>query len=1063
MKTSVSTLLTLAFALHSSLLPAAAPEVIPAPPQDQGLPYTRSARQFGLAKIKGSIAVCAGSRYAYVYGYKVRLDEGDLRHGEAVLKDGQIYVPARFAAVLDLKSVQPPAPPAYLANKWVYTLGLPTAASVATVSIEGKPYVELAGLAAAKGLKVSQQPGGLLLIGAREITFGPPEAVLLETVITLFDTPDKFADPDLATKYIPTLQRQGKWTDHVKVTPEQLAVLNGPAPTWPTAPKSAYDLSGFNEKLLGSKVPPPGVYPRVLFSPEDVPMLAARVKSSKLGEMSLIEMEYLFKHTWWDPATSDGQVFAKLSSGHLAGLEWDVPPGTSPNLYPALFKGQKPDIFNTHVAYVPECLTSMALYCLLTGDDEHGRQAAAAIANWYKLREPLVDELDALSDSEFGSSYTRPDGSIVASNGSGAETTWRTVQGAVSHMNLGLSLDFAGKWMTPEEKDAMRRIIVKSTYGRRPYGQDGSQRFRDVNWVAWDLPPFLALSAIEGLEGFDPEAYESDCETVRCFCDWGIDESGVVYESNGKTPGSLRFESLAMVALARRGENLWGHPHWRKFLQAQVQMTSPTGRVTVNSGTQYSPYSRQNLSWEFVDHVKAFFPGDRAADYLMGRGDLLGGKADDSAREWMIGDFDPQAYRQEVSKLRRLRLPGITYPGFVRGVLYDTDFEPTSRADLNLPLDFIAPVHGVFSSYSDRSREAAWINMIVRPDHYIGAGHHHADAGMIHFSGAGVDWFTQSPFDQAYDGKYFNLVQVDGHSEAENLTGVNTVYNAAAKFLGGQTQPSAASAVADLTEAYSYRWLTQPNPIWSDQVKELPWEMEPSARILHMFAGTAREKMRFWWPTYTYCNYIATSRAPFNPMQYVFRTAALVRGPHPYGLVADDLKKDANTHLYQWAAMLNGGVWKADVPGLAPGQTALAYRAGDPNLAVKFDQPAIVPQSGEPLLLVCALGLEQSGQPGLPLFQVESADGPPDRKGQPQFYNRLLVNARGAEERFKVLLIPMRLGDEPPKVSFDAASDSAKVAWKDQADTLEFRVDSGVDQRTRVTVSRDGAALLQAR
>ena len=78
-------------------------------------------------------------------------------------------------------------------------------------------------------------------------------------------------NPTSPAKYIPTLARQGKWTDHVKVTPEQLAILNGPETDWPTAPKSEYDFTGFDETLLGSKVPPPGVYPRVLFSPEDVP------------------------------------------------------------------------------------------------------------------------------------------------------------------------------------------------------------------------------------------------------------------------------------------------------------------------------------------------------------------------------------------------------------------------------------------------------------------------------------------------------------------------------------------------------------------------------------------------------------------------------------------------------------------------------------------------------------------------------------------------------------------------------------------------------------------------
>ena len=45
-------------------------------------------------------------------------------------------------------------------------------------------------------------------------------------------------------------------------------------------------------------------------------------------------------------------------------------------------------------------------------------------------------------------------------------------------------------------------------------------------------------------------------------------------------------------------------------------MTSPSGRVTVNSGTQYSPYSRQALSLGLVNEIKGFFPGSRLADYL---------------------------------------------------------------------------------------------------------------------------------------------------------------------------------------------------------------------------------------------------------------------------------------------------------------------------------------------------------------------------------------------------------------------------------------------------------------
>ncbi len=1033
---------------------APAPVILPAPPQDQGLPYTRSARKVALAKIKGQIAVFAGSRYGYVQGYKVRLDEANLRGGEAELRDGKIFVPASFAGVLDLKQVSPPPAPAYLADKWVYTLGLPH---------KDGDMVDLAALAKTKGLKVYQDARGLLLIGNQDVYFTPDESVLEDSVVTLFDTPEKFADPDIATKYIPTLARQGKMTDHVKVTPEQWAILNGPPTQWPTAPKSEYDFTGFNKKLLGSKVPPPGVYPRLLFSAEDVPMLAARVKSSKLGQMSLIEMGYLFNKSWWDPTTSDGQIFDKLAKGDTTGLELDSPPDTSPTAYAHLFKGEKPGIFNSHIAYIPECLTAMALYCLLTNDDEHGRKAAAAIATYYKIREPLLDEINEISDSEFGSSLTLKDGTVIPMNGNGAVTHWRTVQGVIAHMNLGLSLDFGGKWMTPDEKDTMRRIISKACYGRRSYGQDAPVRFRDVNWVGWDLPHFIANEEIEGLEGFDPEVEQSGMETVRSFCDWGIDSSGVVYESNGKTPGSFQFITISMVASARRGENYFGHPHWRKLLTGQVQMTSPSGMVTVNSGTQYVPYSRQPLSFQFTDELKAFFPGDRKADYLLGRPAVFGGLKDEGMREWMIQGFDPETFKKTVATLPRLRLPSVTYPGFVHGVLYDTDFEPTTRADLDLPLDFSDPVHGVFSSYSDRTTNAAWINLLVRPDHYLGAGHHHADAGMFHFSALGVDWFTQSPFSGQYNGNFYNLVQVDGHSEPEGIPGVTLGWNAAAKFVGSSIGHEASAGTADMTYAYTYTWMTQPQPVWDERNKDKGWELDPSPDILKIFAGTARYKIREWWANYNYSNYIATSRAPFNPMQHVFRTAGLVRGEHPYGYIIDDVKKDDASHLYQWVGMLNGGVWKADVAGLPANMTALGFKAEDPTAKPDSspDKPALTPQAGDPLLLVCVLNPPSSGQADPPLIKVETLVGPPDKKGATAPYDRLSINSQGTSGDFKVLLLPYRQGDALPQVTYDAGTQKATVKWPGQNDEFAFKTDD--TQRTHVTIRRGSEMLVESK
>jgi hypothetical protein len=385
-----------------------------------------------------------------------------------------------------------------------------------------------------------------------------------------------------------------------------------------------------------------------------------------------------------------------------------------------------------------------------------------------------------------------------------------------------------------------------------------------------------------------------------------------------------------------------------------------------------------------------------------------------------------------------------------------------------LPLDFSDPVHGVFSSYSDSSTDAAWMNMMVRPDHYLGAGHHHADAGMFHFSALGVDWFTQSPFSQVYDGNYYNLAQVDGRSEPTSvpredgaLLGYGILgYGGAAKYLGAATGAQGAIGSADLTYAYSWRWLTQPPETWTKALTSFGWEMDPNPEIARMFAGTARYKMRFWWPNYTYSNYIATSRAPYNPMQFVFRSTGLVRGRHPYGIVVDDLKKDEASHEYQWVAMLNGGVWKADLEGLQPGQIALAYRAGDPAITSALQRSPIGTKKGEPLLLVCALGIAPGTEAGMPI-EAEHREGPKGRNGQSQFYERLTISTQGKVASFKVLMLPIRAGEALPKITYDKITNLVRVQWPDQADVLRFSI--GADQRTQLTITRDNATVLKSR
>jgi len=615
-----------ALVLLLSGVSAPAQPVVPGPPkllvQDQGWAYTRTGRFSGVGKIEDQVAVLAGSRYGFVKGLKVALDNTDPLHAEAILKDGQVYVPLSFAGYATLAKVTAPTPaPTFLRDRWVYDLPRPAyspPSTVHTLQVNSQTWVNFADVGSALGLHVFSDESGLVCLGRnQDFGFTTHELNVHDSVITAFDTPDKIADPKVALKYLPSLP--------ALVTP----------PPASNVPRAAYNLAGFNFRLLGSKPPPPGVYPRLLFSPEDIPYLQDRVKNNRVMQMSLAAAEALFSNSWWDPKTADGQYFAKLAKGEPA-VETSEGHGAS--------------IYATNVDYPTNCLTSMALFCLLSGDDVHGQMAADALCNYYKAKEAKIDEILAASESEFAF--------VPALSGYSA-AEWQGMDAVVNHLDLGLALDFAGHWMSPEQKDLMRRIIAKATYGRRTTAGNG-------------LSHLLAVTAIEGLPGYDAEGAAADAELAQSFLDYGLDLKGML-TADGAKVGNFQFQVLGMVVLARRNDNLWGHPHWRNFLNG-ADAAGPTPAATAGPDpTDGGPFDTQTIM-EF----HAFYPDDALADRILSR----------RFPNFKPAGLDLTLYSAQLANETsahmhqlKLRLPGPSYPGFVSSLLYDTDWTPPARGE----------------------------------------------------------------------------------------------------------------------------------------------------------------------------------------------------------------------------------------------------------------------------------------------------------------------------------------------------------------------------------------------
>jgi hypothetical protein len=72
--------------------------------------------------------------------------------------------------------------------------------------------------------------------------------------------------------------------------------------------------------------------------------------------------------------------------------------------------------------------------------------------------------------------------------------------------------------------------------------------------------------------------------------------------------------------------------------------------------------------------------------------------------------------------------------------------------------------------------------------------------------------------------------------------------------------------------------------------------------------------------------------------------------------------------------------------------------------------------------------------------------------------NRLVITQKAKKAEYRVLLIPFLAGISMPDVSWDEATQTAEVKWKNQTDKLSFTTNGS--NRSSVKVTRNGAEIL---
>jgi hypothetical protein len=800
-------------------------------------------------------------------------------------------------------------------------------------------------------------------------------------------------------------------------------VLDGTYP-FPPSPvvESGENWDGFARDRL-SKVPAPGVHPRMLMSPEDLPGLRDRLKNTAVGRELYANLRRRLDAALHDPKQWGGDLYARLAAGDQSGAEALIQqhkglPGDLGHYQPWLY-----------------CIVLEAFDATLSDDKARGQKAATALATYAAIIRPRVD---AALDAPLGDDVWR---AKVQGSATGVNDQ-QGVRDMMGYQLVGYAYDFSYNFMTDEQRDTVRSLIARATYGRLWMGARLPHHFRNWNWIMIGLgQPLLALS-IEGEKGYDPRVYKMGVQIARDYLTYGLTPKGVATEAVGYMNFGLIWGDPFLVAAQRRGDNLLVNDHLRAMVDWYLQCLEPSlDHWTSHGDGGDGPPGIWTLS---MFHY--YFPSDPKVEFLW-QSYLHSAKG-----KALSGDFH--------------LLEPILWACDSGAPATDNPYDFLGQSKLNLPLSLFDPTRSSLMARSGWAADAAMMEFECRTDS-VGSSHEHADRGVFTFSALGRPWAKYNF--RSIETRHHNGILIDGLGEGQ--------WPGPGRWLGLEDKGWALVAACDDKPAYDWWWpkeiLTEDPqkfvrfqfPRWSSyvpQAEEFHKNYDPSTvekddrpSVVAFWKGFDKTDPRQWdedtWP----------KRLPHNPVERAFRTVAFVRGSQPYLLVVDDIQKDAKERLYEWLMQTGMDTAVARIDG---NDIVLC----DATVPVNEDGFA-EPPKGSRELLVRVLGMNDPAKPhdyqSRPSFRLETFErkdtlSPESAKGALAgsrsfgLDRRLVIASRSAAPAFKILLFPLHAGDALPATTWNADHTQLVIATGGQSDTIKLT--AGPDGRTRMTLARPG-------
>lgn len=833
-----------------------------------------------------------------------------------------------------------------------------------------------------------------------------------------------------------------------------------------------YKGKGFVAERL-SKVPPPGVHPRVIMSPSDIENMKKMVKmGDKAPRFFRIQLEQLKRNKDWKVP----QNFAY----------WHNPFGEDGKI------------------------AGWALLALLTDDKELGEKAAKATVDLANFLEPRVDILNSIKEAEpikaVSYDFVRtglrfgPFTYIEAYHAGGkkrVEELMKKYGVELAHTGdhtgayyvLGWAYDYAYNFMTPEQRDIVRRVISKCTYGKYDTGMAipgqmyiNNHMSSGANWIP------LAL-AIEGEKGYDERILPIAIWSLKNKLTYDLSSDGITYEN---TKGFIPV--LAVLACARRQgaddpENLLKHSHLLSRANSNVEHARKLynryiGRHRYREGTPQLDKVKTGLDeprfWrasggsgsgghlEFWYVLKHFYPNDPMIDFVY------------NAKN---SDFNAEIYEGKSSEKygSRLHYSWFNLPAlFMMTAAPDTDYNKKDSLDQfkNLPEFWFDSERGMVAMRNGWDKDSMLVHMENRIDQYY-AGHETPQQGDFQIWADGIPW---SPNLGAYrDSSFRSMVTVDG------LAGVYSPVSG--DWMTAHNTPEAATSVGEMTTSYQWRKLSKLMHLDHPALEQSPLKMGH-------FSQAAYDQDRFTELPYLpkikehYDGFAHLDYGPWHgetrgverygkwndPMRYVFRTINFARGNPsagsgqgaPYLLVMDDLDKDGKKHQYDWRMPVIGDSYVYSINPATQNRHLEHNTDGaigtDIILALADDKakrdrasvwgtvyPIMKPQpkKGDPMLLVRVLWRNTNYPYPVPNVQKYWE------------YNMISVPAYTDNPEYKIMVFPHRFGDKLPVTTW--SDDMGQLTVKAGGNVDVYQFDKTDRNRTVFTMSRNGKKINDSR